>query len=199
MLDGRRRLVVSFGVVMRALVLVGLSLGAGCATTGTPEIQVSSPFSEELGRHFDDSVDYVEDADQLGGRVASDWRRQIAALSEHSDLIVQVRIETVNSGVDASGMANYRLTAVAAARPLRGRMPQDNRVDLRVSAGEVGYNTVHNNEQRLQAAERRFLLFVKWAEDGARVRARWHLTPQSRAVEARVRDAIGYLDPSPSR
>jgi hypothetical protein len=157
-------------------------------------MQVTSAFTDELGRHFDDAVDYVEDADQLGGRVASDWRRQIGTLSEHSDLIVQVRIETLNSGVDASGTANYRLTAVAAGRPLRGAMPRDDRVDLRVSAGEVGYNTVHNNEQRLQAPERRFLLFVKWAEDGARVRARWHLTPHSRAVEARVRDTIGYLD-----
>lgn len=170
----------------------------GCASAGTngPGVTVR-PFTAELGRHFDDAADFIEDVDALGGRVASDWRRQVRGLVVESDLIVAVRIETVTLGDDNATTRAYRLTAVATRDPIRGTLPSDRRVDLRVTEGDVGFNAIHQNERRLQA--RSYLLFGRWYDDEGTSRLHWHLSPETDALTRRVREVTGLNDPNAPR
>lgn len=185
---------------MRARTPLALALVVlGCASSGAGNAaRETQPFPQSLARFFDDGVDYVENVESLGGRVAADWRRQIDTLTRESELIVPVRVETVTSGADATSMGSYRLTAVASGQPLRGDRPEGGRVELRVVEGEPGFNSVRSNVPRLQARE--YVLFARWYtdEDGA-VRAHWHLTPRTEGVLQRVRDAVGYIDPNAPR
>jgi hypothetical protein len=155
------------------------------------------PFTPELGRYFDDAADFIEDVDALGGRVASDWRRQVRGLAAESDLIVAVRVETVTLGDDNATTRAFRLTAAATRDPIRGTLPADRRIDLRVTEGEVGFNGIQQNEQRLQA--RTFLLFARWSDDEGTPRAHWHLSPETDALTRRVREVTGINDPNAPR
>lgn len=181
--------------------LVALSLMAtlGCsATTNGGAPAVTSEFSAQDATRFDDSVDYAENIQQLGGRVATQWRAQVDGLSNNADLIVAVRIETVNSGTEPSGSSVLRLDAVATESPIRGQITTDRRVELRASEGESGFNQIHGNETRLQRGV--YVLWVKWYSDADHtVRAHWHLSPRSDALVARIREAIGYIDPNAPR
>lgn len=177
--------------------MVVAALSAGCArSNNAPTIPVR-PFAPELSRYFDDAADFIEDVDTLGGRVASDWRRQVRGLSAESDLIVAVRIETVTLGDDNATSRAYRLTAAAVRDPLAGTLPSDRRVDLRVTEGENGFNAIHQNEQRVQS--RNFLLFVRWYDDEGTRRAHWHLSPETDALTRRVREVAGINDPNAPR
>jgi hypothetical protein len=131
----------------------------------------------------------VTDVEGLGGRVASDWEHQIDSLSQHSDLVGVAQIETVVQGQDADGSRSYRLTA-NIGNIVHGDAPDDRHVQLRVSEGQTGFNTVDGREARLQAG--RYVLFAKWYTDGEGiVRAHWHLSPYSDGLLARVRRASG--------
>ena len=177
--------------------LLGLAaLGCSASTSTGPE--VSSPFTEQDGRLFDDSVDYAENVQDLGGRVASQWRRQVDGLSRGADLIALVRVETVNSGHETNGASLYRLDAVVTGAALKGQLPADRRVELRVSEGATGFNQVRGNESRLQSAV--YVLWARWYRDADNsVRAHWHLSPNNPQLIARVHDAIGYIDPNAPR
>jgi hypothetical protein len=188
--------------MVRAALLFALSLPslAGCsgASVNTPSRVVTGPFTQELASYFDDSVDYVENVEELGGRVASDWRRQIDGCARNADLIAIVRVETITAGSESSSSGSYRLTTVATREPLRGTLPPDRRTDLTTTQGEVGYNTVRAGSARIQSRE--WLMFVRWYEDtDGQVRAHWHLTPATEQALQRARDAIGYVDPSAPR
>lgn len=182
---------------LSAFVLLA-ALSGGCASTGTRGATVTTrPFTPELARYFDDAADFIEDVDALGGRVASDWRRQVRGLTTESDLIVAVRIETVTLGGDSSTTRAYRLTAAAVRDPIVGTLPGDRRIDLRVTEGEVGFNAIHQNEQRLQM--RSYLLFARWYDDDGTPRAHWHLSPETEALTRRVREVVGARDPNAPR
>ncbi len=173
-----------------------LALGA-CSGASTPAIQPSAPFTPELAQQFDDSVDYAENVEDLGGPQASSWRRQVDGLASNADAIAVVRIETVTSGNDAAGARTYRLTS-AARSVIHGQIPPDHRVYLAVSEGEVGFNTVRGNEPRLQSRD--YVLFARWyTDESGVVRAHWHLSPQSTALIQRIHDAIGFVDPNAPR
>ncbi len=185
---------------LRSLLVVALGLGAACSSTNanTASRIVTAPFTPDLAAFFDDSVDYVENVEDLGGRVASDWRRQIDGLSRNADVIGVVRIETVTSGSESSSSGSFRLTTVSSRAPFKGTFPSDGRIDLRVLEGEVGYHTVRNSAQRLQANQ--WLLFVRWYDDAdGQVRPHWHLTPATAGAIQRAQDAFGYVDPNAPR
>lgn len=174
--------------------LPALYLAFAVAACSAParQIRPTSPFTAEMGRLFDDSVDYVENVDGLGGRVASEWQHQIEGLSRTSDVIGVATIETVLQGQDSDGATIYRLTASVSSL-LRGTTPEDHRVQLRVSQGQAGFNTVQGREERLQRGG--YVFFVKWYTDGAgALQAHWHLSPQSDALIARIRAASGLDD-----
>jgi hypothetical protein len=168
------------------------SCASGGASRGAPTTQ---PFSAENARFFDDAVDYIENPEDLGGRLAADWRMQIDHLARESELIVPVRIETVSEGTEANSAAAYTLTAVATGPAVKGQVPRDRHVALRVTEGSTGFHTVRNNITRVQARE--YLLFARYqTDDEGQVRARWHLSPNTPRLLERVRDAVGYSDPS---
>ncbi len=170
---------------------LALGAAAGCSAP-TRQIRPTTPFTAEMGHLFDDSVDYVQNVDGLGGRVASEWEAQIRGLSRASDLIGVANIETVLQGQDSDGSRIYRLTAHVTSI-VRGDPPEDHRVQLRVSQGQGGFNTVQGREERLQRGQ--YVMFVKWYTDGAgAVQAHWHLSPHSDALVARIRTASGVED-----
>ncbi|MDB4932108.1 MAG: hypothetical protein JWM10_4592 [Myxococcaceae bacterium] len=182
---------------LAAFVLLA-ALTGGCATTVSNASGVTTrPFTPELAPLFDDAADFIEDVDALGGRVAADWRRQVRGLSLESDLIVAVRVETVTLGDDNSTSRAYRLTAAATRDPLHGTLPPDRIIDLRVSEGDLGFNAIHQNEQRLQA--RTFLLFARWYDAEGTARVHWHLSPETEALTRRVREVTGINDPTAPR
>ena len=181
---------------LRCLLLASL-LSSACATPRNGLPATIRAFTPELGRFFDDAADFIDDVDAIGGRVASDWRRQVTNLSAEADLIVTVRVETVTLGDDNAAARAYRLTAAATHEPILGTLPTDRRIDLRVTEGEGGFNGINQNEQRLQT--RTFLLFVRWYDDDGTPRAHWHLSPETPTLIARVREASGALDPNAPR
>jgi hypothetical protein len=176
----------------RTMVVALVSALAGAPACGPSQAQVvrpSSPFTPAMAHLFDDAVDYVEDASGLGGRVAREWSSQIDGLSQNSDLIASVTIETVVQGTDADGSRSYRLVA-RVQDAIRGMAPEDGRVPLRVSQGQTGFTTVLGKEARLQSS--RYVLFAKWYTDATNtVRAHWHLSPLSDSLVARVRRSSG--------
>ena len=92
----------------------------------------------------------------------------------------------------------YRLDTVPTAAPMRGELPPERRVELRVTEGEGGFNMVRGNEARLQTGV--YLLWARWYRDpDGEVRAHWHLSPNSEPLLTRVRDAIGMIDPNAPR
>lgn len=162
-------------------------LTPGCVTR--PQIRPTSPFTAAMARDFDDSVDYVFNLEDIGGHQAQEIQRQLDALARTSDVIALARIETVTVSQDTDGQQSYRLIA-HVQELLTGTVPEDNRVPLRASQGQPGYNTVSGRQDRLQAGN--WVLFVKWYTDGANeVRPHWHLSPQSDGLLARVRDRAG--------
>lgn len=182
--------------VFRSPVAV-LLLALSGACSGAQQARPPRPFTPQLARFFDDSVDYVQDVEGLGGRVAADWQAQIDGLSRESDVIAVARIETVVLGTDIDGSRNYRLTA-ALSDVIKGEAPRDNHVALRVSQGQVGYNTVAGRETRLQSG--RYIAFIRWYTDGAgELRAHWHLSPYSDSLLSRVRNNTGWVDPQHGR
>lgn len=184
----------------RAAILLSLALGLGCSGTSSNNAArlVTGPFTPDLAAFFDDSVDYVENVEELGGRVASEWRRQIDGCARSADLIAVVRVETVTAGSESSSSATYRLTTVATRDPLKGSLAPDRRTELTTSQGEVGYNTVRSGSSRIQTRE--WLMFARWYEDSdGQVRPHWHLTPATEQALQRARDAIGYVDPNAPR
>jgi hypothetical protein len=67
------------GHVRLAVVLLAALAGA-CGGSQNSGSHVR-PFGTRLARVFDDSVDYVESVEGLGGRVATDWQQQIDSLA----------------------------------------------------------------------------------------------------------------------
>ncbi len=167
---------------------------ASTSCVSRPQIRPSSPFTSAMARDFDDSVDYVFNLEDIGGHQAAEIQRQLDSLARTSDVIALARIETVTVSQDTDGQQNYRLIA-HVTESLKGVVPEDNRIAIRASQGQPGYNTVSGRQDRLQAGN--WVLFVKWYTDGANeVRAHWHLSPQSEGLLARVRDAAGISSPT---
>jgi hypothetical protein len=142
-----------------------------------------------MARYFDDSVDYINNLDQLGGAMAQDLNNQLSFLGRNSDLIAVVRIETIAVSQDPDGTRAYRLVS-NITDVLSGVAPEDRRVQLRTAQGQVGFNTVSGRQDRLQTGQ--WLLFVKWYTDGSgETRPHWHLYPHSDELVNRYREASG--------
>lgn len=180
----------------RSALSLAFALIAACSgTSANRAAPNTAPFSTENARFFDDAVDYIENPEDLGGRLASDWREQIDHLSRESELIVPVRVETVSEGTEATSSAAYTLTAVATGAAVKGTIPSDRHVSLRVTEGSNGFHTVRNNITRVQSRE--YILFARnHTDDEGQVRPRWHLSPNTPRLLQRVRDAVGYTDPN---
>lgn len=172
---------------IRPALALCFALLAGCASR--PQIQTTGPFTAEMGRYFDDSVDYISNLDDMGGRMASDLNSQLAYLGRTADIIAVVNIETIAVSSDADSGQAYRLVA-NIAETLHGTAPADNHLQLRAVQGQAGYNTVQGRQDRLQSG--RWLVFARWYTDGqGEIRAHWHMYPHSDALVRRMREANG--------
>lgn len=170
-------------------IALALSVALTSACASRPQIRTTGPFTDEMARYFDDSVDYITNLDELGGRMAADLNTQLGYLGRNSDLIAVIRIETVAVSQDPDGTQSYRLVG-PIGEALHGTAPPDNRVQLRAVQGQAGYNTVSGRQDRLQNGQ--WLVFVRWYTDGrGEIRAHWHLYPHSEAMVGRYREAIG--------
>ncbi len=171
---------------LRQVLALCLCLTSACASR--PQIRATGPFTAEMARYFDDSVDYITNLDELGGRMAADLNTQLGFLARTADLIAVVRIETVAVSQDPDGTQAYRLMG-AVTETLHGTAP-DHHVQLRAVQGQAGYNTVSGRQDRLQNG--RWLVFIRWYTDGqGEVRAHWHMYPHSDAMVNRMREATG--------
>lgn len=169
---------------LTTLALCSSLLAAACATTGGP--RVTSPMSADDERLFDGAVDYVGNPDELGGTWADRFHAEVHERVAASDLVAIVHVTAVNADVDSRGNRTVRVVANVEDR-LHGEGPRG--LSLAVGARQAGYDTVAGRERQL--LERRFVVFVKWAEaDGGSIVARWHLHPASDAILAEVRRAI---------
>lgn len=179
-----------------ALCLALALLAGGCSSTSQgAALRAPAPFPAELLRYFDDAVDYIENPEELGGRLAADWRTQIEQLSRESELVMPVRVETISEGTEANAAAAYTLTAVASGPAVKGTVPRDRHVSLRASEGSTGFNTVRNNIARVQSRE--YLLFARgYTDEDGQARLHWHLSPLTPHLLQRVRETTGYNDPN---
>ena len=172
---------------LRQVLALCLALTSACASR--QQIRTTGPFTAEMARYFDDSVDYISNLDELGGRMAADLNAQLSYLGRNSDLVAIVRIETVAVSQDPDGTQSYRLVGVVS-EALHGTAPEGNGLQLRAVQGQAGYNTVSGRQDRLQNGW--WLVFVRWYMDGSgEVRAHWHLYPHSDALVSRMREASG--------
>ncbi len=182
--------------IVRALVFAApVMLASACSSTGAGRDNVTvRPFPAELTRVFDDGADYVKNVEELGGRVATDWRTQVEALCREADVVFPVRAETLTTGDDNAQSRAYGIIMRITGRPLRGTAPADGRIVVSTSDASPGYNTVRGNVNRLQARE--YLLFGRWYHDSdGNRRIHWHVSPNTPTLQQRVRDAVGYVDP----
>jgi len=163
-----------------ALLLV---LGA-CATSAPATApRTGTPLSAEDRLFFDDGVDFVGDPAVLEGRWRDDWSNELDSRVTDADIVSYVRVRALRTDVDLERRTTYRLL-LEEQESILGELPED--LALASVEGDGGYITIEGNEDRILDEE--FVLFLKWEQPSpdAPVRARWHLSPLTEEVTARV-------------
>ena len=132
---------------------------------------------------FDDGVDLIGDPDVLEGRWREDWSRELDERVSAADVVSVVRVVTLRTDTDLERRTTFRLL-VEEVDDIIGELPDETALASR--QGDGGYVTIEGNERRI--LDKEFVLFLEWeqAEPGARVRGRWHLSPNTEAVTKRV-------------
>lgn len=161
--------------LLTALFLVAI---AGCGSSRTV-IRPTSPFEEVHARFFDDSADFIREPVALGGQWASDWDEDLRGRVGYADTVALVKVETLRTSIDVERRRTYHLVC-QAERLYRGALPDEDQIEVSVSEGSNGFETIARNERQL--VEGKYLLFIKWAEEGEDtdvIVPRWHLSPAS--------------------
>jgi hypothetical protein len=162
-----------------------LLLVLGACATGSPAAAptTGTPLSAEDRVFFDDGVDFVGDPSVLEGRWRDDWSNELDSRVTHADVVSYVRVQALRTDVDLERRTTYRLL-VDEVESIVGELPED--LGLASQEGDGGYITIEGNESRILDEE--FVLFLKWEQPSpdAPVRARWHLSPHTEDVTARV-------------
>jgi hypothetical protein len=115
------------------LLLATLLWLAACGSS-RPRVQASSPFEPVHARFFDDAVDFIREPVALGGQWATDWDEELRGRVGYADTIAIVKVETLRTSVDVERRRTYHLVC-AADRVLRGELPDENRIEVRVAEG----------------------------------------------------------------
>ncbi len=161
-----------------------LVFAAACATSSTASVPTTgTPLTAEDRVLFDDGVDFVGDPAVLEGRWRDDWSRELDERVTHADIVSYVRVNALRTDMDLERRTTYRLL-IDEVEGIIGELPED--LGLASLEGDGGYTTIDGNESRILDQE--LVLFLKWEqpEPGAEVRARWHLSPHTEEVTARV-------------
>lgn len=156
-------------------------VSAACGGRQAPITGV--PFTDEDRTYFAEGIDLVNDPEALEGRWREDWARELDQRIRRTDVVAYVRIRTVRTDTDLDRRMTFRLYP-EAENVLLGRLPET--LILSSAQGDAGFVAIRNNEQRL--LRDRFVLFLKWEQpEGApEPTPRWHLSPASEPVTARV-------------
>lgn len=161
-----------------------LALIAACATASPNSVPTTgTPMSAEDRVLFDDGVDFVGDPGVLEGRWRDDWSSELDARVTGADVVAYVQVRALRTDLDLERRTTYRLL-IDEVDTIVGELPEE--LALASVEGDGGYITIEGNEDRI--LEQELVLFLKWEQEapGAQVRARWHLSPHTEAVTARV-------------
>jgi hypothetical protein len=153
----------------------------GAVACGGPSgaMQVTSPFTDEHARVFQDGIDHVADPSGLEGPWHDSWHADLETRVKLADVIATVTVRTIRTDVDLDRRKTLRLVA-DVDDTLLGSAPADD-VVLVVREGQAGFPTVEGNERRV--LDQPFVAYIKWSEgpDGGPV-PRWHLAPATPGV-----------------
>lgn len=173
------------------LLLLALLSGAlfGCGGPAVQQVRVSSPFTEEHAKYFEDGIDFVSDPSTLDGHWREEWQGEVDKRIELSDLIARVTVAAVRSHWDLD--RTMLQLELAVVQRLHGVTP-DGPLTVTVRDGDPGYPSVKSNESRMLNAD--YVLFVKWYEDdlGQPV-AHWHLSPDTEQVMSMVATRVEMM------
>jgi hypothetical protein len=165
----------SFLACVPAIWLCAALLVAACGGAAKPASV--TPTTPEQERVFEHGVDFVAALEGLEGRWRDDWDRDLQLRVGGADFIGIVLINTLLTETDPEQRVTHRLVA-SIKRSLYGQAKD---VELRVSEGQPGFTTVHDNLQRIESRE--FLVYVKWYVDADGERAaHFHLSPASEVI-----------------
>jgi hypothetical protein len=183
------------GIVMAMALIVPFTavfLTPACGGA-TPQVRVSSPFTEEHAKYFEDGVDLVKDPTSLDGRWRDEWQADLDRRVGLSDLIARVKVSTVRSIWDLDHtVLQLDLTV---QEQLHGTSAGESLV-VSVREGDVGFPSVKTNQARLLNAD--YLVFVKWyVGDVGRPVAHWHLAPDTDAIRGLVTSRVALLHQAP--
>lgn len=173
------------------MLLLSCSMAGQLASCGGPvqQIQVSSPFTEEHAKYFEDGIDFVQDPTTLDGRWREEWQAEMEKRVELSDLIAHVTVETVRSHWDLD--RTMLQLELSIQKRIHGRAPSGP-LSVTVRDGDPGFPSVKSNESRMLKMS--YVLFVKWyADDLGQPIPHWHLSPEEvmGTVESRVQMLYG--------
>lgn len=171
--------------MMRSLVVLlvfGCAVFAGCGSSARGGPRVSSPFTQAHAALFDDGVDLLEDPGALEGRWQEDWSRELDQRLEQADAVFVASVQTLRVDVNLDKSESYRV-GVEVERTIKGDdvAPEQSLVSREHAAG---YGSIERNKDTL--LKRRFVVFVKYADQEGQVVGHFHLTPPSRTVLERV-------------
>lgn len=159
-----------------------------CASSvSTLAASPTSPFEDVDHVLFDNGIDFVEDPAALSGSWRADIERELRQRITRSDVVAQIRVDTVVVERDPEG-AKKLVLSTAVGEKWRGVI--DEELPLSVGPSQPGYAALDRAQPRL--LEGQFVLFLKWAEDASgKVVARFHLAPASEPVVEAVKAALG--------
>lgn len=169
------------GAVWLATV-VGAAIAASllCSCTPAPPVaHVSSAFTDEDAKLFDDGIDFVADPGGLEGSWLEDWQKDLERRVGSADVVATVTVSTIRTDVDPSQRQTIHLVA-DVDKNIVGKAP-GSELELTVEEGQPGFATVQGNDQRI--LNQPFVAYVKWyrTQDGD-VKPHWHLAPATPTV-----------------
>ncbi len=170
------------------LLLLAVLISLGCGGPAQ-QVRVSSPFTEEHAKYFEDGLDFVSDPNTLDGHWREDWQAELDKRIELSDLIAHVKVDAIRSHWDLD-RTMLQLDLSIQAR-MHGIAPAGS-VTVSVHDGDPGYPSVKSAEARMLHLT--YLLFVKWYEnDIGQAVPHWHLSPDTEPVMSAVAGRIEML------
>jgi hypothetical protein len=181
--------------IARVVVLAIVLVGCGASDPGGTA-RVSAPFTERHGQLFDDSVDMVENPQDLSGAWLEDWEKDLDERFAASDVIVRGRLVTLRTDQDLEQRTTFHLV-LDVEEVLQGKLAGDE-VSLRVAQDAAGYANVER--YRDQMLDRPFLAFLRYyAGEAGAVEAHFHLSTPSKHLEQRLERLIAKSRPSTVR
>lgn len=166
---------------------LALTVAAPTACGSTTSQIVARPITAEQAAVYDNGIDYVDNPSLLEGPWLETWEREIDQRVTNADAVSYVTISTIRTDADLERRETFRLTAHSDSIRY-GQIDEDMVI---VSArNDSGFDTVRGNDTRI--LNNRFVLFLRWVQADAnspRV-ARWHMSPASEPIVARVNSLV---------